>query len=224
MEHPNRVQATLRQFMKAMLVVALIATSSAVGRAGTIAFSFSSASPLSTVCCGTYGFQFTPTVDILVDSLGYLDVGQDGLAAGHQVGIWNAGGTLLTSATVTTADSTLAGAVLAGAQFRFTPITALLLLAGQTYTLGAEEDASDLMYYDFNGSQTSNAPSLLSVSSGGYFTVNSGFVDPTNTIGNHYDIGNFTAAAAAAIPEPSSTALMILGLAGVLAVRFRRLA
>jgi hypothetical protein len=207
--------------LQMVVVAALISVSGAMCQAGTIAFSFSSSNPLTTICCGTYGFQFTPTTNVLVDSVGYLDIGQDGLAAGHQVGIWNSGGTLLTSATVTTGDSTLAGAVLDGSQFRYTSITPLLLSAGQTYTIGGEEDASDLIYYDNLATQTSNVPSLLSVSSVGYYFVNNGFVDPTNTIGNHYDVVNFTASAA--VPEPSTTVLMIVGLAGVLAAtRFRR--
>jgi hypothetical protein len=201
-----------------LLVVAVGAFSGMACQGGTIAFSFSSTDTSEAICCGTYGFQFTPVVNISVDSLGYLDIGQDGLAAGHQVGIWNSLGTLLTSATVTTADSTLAGAVLAGSQFRYTSITPLVLLAGQTYTIGGEEDTSDNVYFDTLATQTSNVPSLLSVSSVGYYAVNNGFQDPINTIGNHYDVVNFTASA---VPEPSTVAFMIVGLAGVLAAKFR---
>ena len=222
MEYPNNLRTMPRRLSNPLLAVALLAFSSVVCRAGTIAFSFSSSSPgTANGLVATHGFQFTPLVNILVDSLGYLDVGQDGLATGHQVGIWNSVGTLLASATVTTGDSTLSGAVLAGAQFRFTPITPVLFLSGQTYTLGAGDDSSDNIYADFSGSQTSNAPSLLTVSSVGYYNVTSGFADPTNTIGNHYDVGNFTALAATA-PEPSSAALTTLALAGILAVGFRR--
>lgn len=214
-------QVSQRKLWQSVMVV--VAFSGPVCHASTIAFSFSSSNPSTNISGGpsTYGFRFTPLVNIVVDSLGYLDIGQNGLAAGHQVGIWNSGGTLLTSAQVTTADSTLAGAIFSGAQFRFTAITPVTLLAGQTYTLGAEFDSADLFYYDFSGTQTSNAPSLLTVSADGFFTVNSGFVDPVNNIQNRYAIGNFTATAAAA-PEPSTTALLIFGMAGIVAARFRR--
>jgi Domain of unknown function (DUF4082)/PEP-CTERM motif len=197
-----------------------------VVHAETVAFSFSSANPSTGLAGGpsTYGFRFTPLVNITIDSLGYLDVGQDGLATSEQVGIWNSGGTLLTSTVVTTGNSTLEGAVFDGAQFRFTAITPLALLSGQTYTLGASynETSGDAVYYDFGATQGSNVPALLTVGPDGFFNVNSGFVDPTSDIGDHYDIGNFTVATAAATPEPSSMALLVLGLAGIAGTRFRR--
>ena len=202
---------------KPVTALAILLSIGGMCRGSSIAFSFSSGSP-STAISGvnSYGFQFTPLVNIIVDSLGYIDVGQNGLAAGHQAGIWDSSGTLLTSAILTT--GTLAGPVLNGAQFTYTPITPIMLSAGSTYTIGAEYDSADQMFYDFSGSQTSAAPSLLSVSSVGYYVVNQGFAEPTSTISNHYDIVNFTASA---VPEPSSLALAGLG-ALTLASRLRR--
>lgn len=185
-------------------------------RGSSIAFSYTGNTNTAIFGNNSYGFQFTPLVNIIVDSLGYIDVGQNGLAAGHQAGIWNSSGTLLTSATLTT--GTLEGPVLDGAQFTYTPITPIMLSAGSTYTIGAEYDSADQIFYDFSGSQTSAAPSLLSVSSAGFYVVNQGFAEPTSSIGNHYDIVNFTASA---VPEPSSLALAGLWLA-VSAVRRTR--
>jgi hypothetical protein len=202
---------------KPISALAILLSVGGMCRGSSIAFSFSAGNP-STGFSGTncYGFQFTPLVNIIVDSLGYLDFGQNGLVAGHQAGIWNSSGTLLISATLTT--GTLAGPVLDGAQFTYTAITPIMLFAGSTYTIGAEEDPADQVFNDLTtGSQTSAAPSLLSVSSVGYYVVNQGFAEPTSTIGNHYDIVNFTASA---VPEPSSLALAGLGVLA-LALRLR---
>jgi hypothetical protein len=190
---------------------------------GTTAFSFSSSGPQLFIPGGSYsyGFQFTTLTDIAVDSLGYLDNGQDGLAASHEVGIWNSAGTLLFSTSLST--GTLAGPVLANSQFSYSAITPLFLAAGDTYTIGAESDPSDNWIYDPSGTQTSSAPSLLTVSSGGFYITSGGFAEPTNTFGNHYDIVNFTAVeAGSATPEPSSLGLAVVGLGGVLLAVFRK--
>jgi hypothetical protein len=201
---------------KPISALAILLSVGGMCRGSSIAFSYSGGANTTIGGGNTYGFQFTPLVNIIVDSLGYIDVGQNGLAAGHQAGIWDSSGTLLTSATLTT--GTLEGPVLDGAQFTYTAITPITLFAGNTYTIGAEEDSADPIFYDFSAIQTSAAPSLLTVSSVGYYVVNQGFAEPTSTIGNHYDIVNFTASA---VPEPSSLALAGLG-ALALASRLRR--
>ncbi len=50
---------------------------------------------------GTIGNRITiGSSDVTVNALGYEDEGADGLAIAHQIGIWTASGTSLTSATV----------------------------------------------------------------------------------------------------------------------------
>jgi hypothetical protein len=201
-----------------LLSVGLLAVAFEASSRADVVFSFSGGTG-QTGQNYTYGFQFTPVVEVEVDSLGFIDQGQDGLSAGHQVGIWTAGGSLLASATVTTADSTLEGPVVEGAQFRFTSIAPLVLYAGTTYVLGASiEGANDLWYA--GGTNISNSPSLVTVSSTGVYTLTN-FAFPNQTIGNTYAAGNFTASA---VPEPSSIAMIAVGMGGLaLSLRRRRI-
>jgi hypothetical protein len=80
----------------------------------------------------TAGNRFTPTSDLSVFSLGIFDYGLDGMGESHQVGIFDSGGTLLTSAAV--------GAGTIGrldGEFRYTDIAPLRLTAGNMYTIAA---------------------------------------------------------------------------------------
>jgi hypothetical protein len=165
----------------------------------------------------TYGFRFTPVQDISVTHLGYIDVGQDGLSNPHPVGIWNLSGSLLSSASVTTANSTLDGPVMEGnARYRFTPIGPLSLDAGTTYVFGASSGAPSPDGWYAGGSNISNAPHLATVSTIGYFNSGS-FSYPDLTIGNTYNIGSFIA-----VPEPAGLGLCA-ALGTMLMRRGRRL-
>jgi hypothetical protein len=198
------------------LSVAVLACAFEAASFADVIFSFSGGTQQSGQQA-TYGFQFTPVVEIEVDSLGFIDQGLDGLAVGHRVGIWTANGSsLLASTTVTNADSTLEGPIVNGAQFRFAAIAPLVLYAGTTYVLGAAiEGAPDIWYAA--GTNISNSPSLVTVSSTGVYNL-SPFAFPNLTIGNRYAAGNFTASAA---PEPASFILIATGL-GLLVFGLRR--
>lgn len=186
-------------------------------QAASIVFSFSGGTQFAPSGF-TYGFQFTPVVDITVDSLGYFDQGQDGLNTPHQVSIWNTAGTLLTSTSVNTANSTLQGAVVNGGQFRFTPITGSNLFAGNTYVFGALSSSTDTIYN--RNTNISNAPSLATVSDIGYFSTSNSF--PNSTIGNSYGAGSFTAnqTTTTAVPEPFTIIGTLVG--GSAALRMRK--
>jgi eukaryotic-like serine/threonine-protein kinase len=82
----------------------------------------------------TFGWKFSPTVDIEVTKLGCYDAGRDGLARPHRVGIFDAGsGRLLASVTVRP-KSTLGGF------FRWESLkTPLVLKAGRSYLAGTED-------------------------------------------------------------------------------------
>jgi len=82
----------------------------------------------------TLGYEFTPSVDLTVNSLGVFDGGSDGagLVVAHDVGLYeSATQNLLASVTVDNAGSTLING------FRFASINPVVLTASQTYVLAA---------------------------------------------------------------------------------------
>jgi hypothetical protein len=83
---------------------------------------------------GTIGSEFTVSSGLTVYQAGVFDYGSDGLAASHDVGVWNlATGQLLDTATVAagTVDPLING-------FRWTTLaTPLILTPGITYVVGA---------------------------------------------------------------------------------------
>ncbi len=80
----------------------------------------------------TVGWEFSPTADIRVTELGYFDLTQDGLNTQHKVGIWDINQQLMVSGTVARG---VAGS-LAG-EYRYVSVSSTLLLAGQTFIIGA---------------------------------------------------------------------------------------
>lgn len=81
----------------------------------------------------TLGFSFTAQNAMNLTALGIFDDSQNGLAESHQLGLWDAGGNLLASATIGSGTSgTLIG------NFRYVDLaTVVTLAAGQTYQIGA---------------------------------------------------------------------------------------
>jgi hypothetical protein len=90
----------------------------------------------------TAGWRFTVTGPITVDALGVFDYQANGLTDSHLISLWTSGGTLLTSTTVTTADSTPVASTSSDGNWRFTPISPLILLPGD-YVVGANYVALD---------------------------------------------------------------------------------
>ena len=92
----------------------------------------------------TYGTSFTNSNAFTVAKLGFFDVGGDGLAYSHDVGIWNAAGTLLGKVTIAAGTT----APIADG-FRWANLaSSVLLSAGNTYIIGAtmaKDNSSDLM-------------------------------------------------------------------------------
>ncbi len=83
---------------------------------------------------GTVGSKFTVSANVSVGKLGFEDELLNGLASSHQVGLWNSSGTLLASVTVQSGS----GSVLIGNWRYETLTTPVTLIAGSTYTIGAQ--------------------------------------------------------------------------------------
>jgi class 3 adenylate cyclase/S1-C subfamily serine protease len=79
----------------------------------------------------TDGWQFKPSVDILVTALGFYDDGQDGLHRSRPVGIFDGADQWLLASVEVRPDSPLEGV------FRWEPVTPLVLHAGHTYVAAA---------------------------------------------------------------------------------------
>jgi len=146
----------------------------------------------------TLGYTFRAEEDMIVTALGAYDFGQDGFTTSHQVGLWDAGGNLLTSVVVQSADELRN-------RFRYAGISGVRLAAGATYRLGAAD-------YGFGDGYLLDAD-VASIEGITYLNSNYlegfGFQRPTKlgAPGGYFGPNMV----ASAIPEPSSWALMLLG-------------
>jgi Domain of unknown function (DUF4082) len=135
------------------------------------------------------GFQFTLSQAITVDALGFF--ADPGLADSHAVGIFNTGGSLLVSTTVTGADPLTS-------DFRYQSISPFALAAG-TYIISGVTGVTDP--YTFNPTAFSTAPGVTFDNS--EFIQSSSLTFPTGTDSNTAFFGpNFEFIGS--VPEPSS--------------------
>ena len=81
------------------------------------------------------GNTFTAFFGQTFNSLGFIDVGSDGIAGSYDVGLWDSSQTLLASATVTPSSPLING-------FRYAAIPATTIPSGQTFTIAAVLPAS----------------------------------------------------------------------------------
>ncbi|MFM7361696.1 MAG: hypothetical protein ACKO25_07705 [Cyanobium sp.] len=152
---------------------------------------------------GTVGWDFQVIVPHTINLLGVYDADADGLSVATDVGIWDRGsGSLLASATV---PAGTLGHLLN--QFRYTPIGALTLNPGVTYSLGAQYNQpfnSD--WYQLITKNNSFAPWITYLNS-------TGLSGPSLTLPNDVGLPDFGVYGPniASVPGP----LPILGAAAV---------
>jgi hypothetical protein len=164
----------------------------------------------------TVGWTFKALDNMVVTSLGWYAIGGD-IDSSHQMGIWDASGTLLGQATVT------AGAP-DGSGVRYVGVGPINLFSGLNYFIGGR-DANDNDSYATSVSDLVTSSSIQFLGSANS-SAGSGFAFP-NTVNNITTGGRFGAnfqfrVVDAAVPEPGTWALMIcgFGLAGS-ALRYR---
>lgn len=142
------------------------------------------------------GFEFNvKNGPITVTDLGFYDDSANGLTQSHAVGIWNNIGTLLTSTTVSNADS-LDGF------FRYHAISPLVLGIGNGYTIGAVTGVEN---YTWDPSAFSVNPEIEYVRS--RYVQSNVLTRPYQTTANivGYFGPNFKIASSQqVVPEPSS--------------------
>jgi Domain of unknown function (DUF4082)/PEP-CTERM motif len=151
----------------------------------------------------TIGWQFTVNSPVSVSALGFFDVGLDGLAQSHQVGIWANTGTLLVSGTVSAGtSSTLDGS------FRYVTVPGTILTPG-TYRIGAfyVANSADLKPGNSESITTDPAISYIQPNYGlGSFTfpnVLQGIGNGLNHFGPNFELSP--------VPEPSTLVLLSVG-------------
>jgi hypothetical protein len=188
---------------------------------GNPAYDFTSA-PTTTDTSLTLGFQFVTEGPLSITSLGYYDDGGNGLSTSHIVGIFDAGGTLLVSATVS------AGTVdpLVG-NFRYINIAPFVIQGGRQFTVAATTGGpSDPWAYG-----TSATIVGLTVDPSLSIATNAARFDPRADGALHFPTQDFVAGNyklyagpdfafnALPTPEAGSLALMGLGMLGASLLR-----
>jgi hypothetical protein len=157
----------------------------------------------------TIGWSFTVTTPVTVMDLGIWDFADHTLVHDHPVGIWDAGGTLLASTTITSSSTTVASSSGEG-QWLFNSIHPLVLTDGH-YVVGALIYFNDLVDGGQTKAKYTTAPGVTYDANAELYANTLSF--PNGTFAG-FDGGNFGANFEfASVPEPST--LTLLGVAGM---------
>jgi hypothetical protein len=161
------------------------------------------------------GWQFDLTNGDVVGALGVFDYLGDGLTDSHQVGLWDSGGNLLASVTITNSDPlTASGSALGG--WRFAAITPVTLAPG-TYIVGAFYPTAADPFLGGVSNLTTASDIVYDV---GTFThgVITTFSVPDQDLGAPFNPGIF-GPNLELIPEPSGYLMLAMGFGILWSVR-----
>jgi len=159
------------------------------------------------------GWQFDVNTAVFATHLAWHDDGGDGLVARHEVGIWDSGGTLLTSAIIPAGTvATLDGI------WRVVDIPDVLLAVGSGYIVGGYNGStSDVMRYDVDNHVVDSRLDFVDATFSG---INGIFERPTSF--SVADTGFYGPSFKLdAVPEPATMAALGLGVAAMLRRRRR---
>jgi hypothetical protein len=193
------------------IIAAVVCVCGAGTHAGEVIFSYSGGS-FTNQGGLVAGNSFTAFGGQTLNSLGFVDVGSDGIVDSYQVGLWDTNTqTLLASTTVTPASPLING-------FRYAPIPATTIPNGSSFTIGA------LLHTTQQDSWVINATVIPGAGYGGAgtgrFVGSSNLVFPTTNDGATYVVVN---ASDAIVPEPATLAgLLLLPAAAILRRRRSR--
>jgi hypothetical protein len=187
-------------------------TGGAASGAPIVALDFTGGSAEFSGANWTVGWQFTTTNKLTVAALGFFDMGGDGLAHDHSVGLWTESGALLTQATVSIGGPSVSSEGGAG-RWVFTEITPLTLPSG-TYVVGAFYEVLDADRLMLHTAIPSTIPGLTfdTTRSGGFGSLSF----PEGAVGSSDNPGYFGPnLAIRPVPEAGSVVLLCTGLVAV---------
>jgi hypothetical protein len=161
----------------------------------------------------TSGTAFTVADTITIDGLGWMDAEGNGLAGSHQVGLWNAQGTLLASVTVNNASTRVLSAQ-GTAVWYVTELQDMVLTKGTYRVAGTmNTDATDYL----NGIVGTGVGVVEGYVRSG---LGQGFSNPNEAYGQNYLHATVTSHQFdPEVPEPASLALFGLGVGALAMVR-----
>lgn len=142
------------------------------------------------------GFRFTLSQAITVNALGYF--ADSGLTESHAVGIFNTGGSLLVSTTVTGADPLTS-------DFRYHSISPFALAVG-TYVISGVTGSTDP--YTFGPTAFSTAPGVTFNNSEFIQSTSLAFPDSTDSLTAYFGPNFEFGTPVGSVPEPSSWLLL----------------
>ncbi len=161
----------------------------------------------------TNGWEFSPTADIVVDSLGIFDAGGDGLAQHHDVKLWDIGGAELANVSLS------AGIHLLTSGYAFADITEVRLTAGETYVVSTFVTGGEGETFLADGTLVS-APEIEVTGDVRRWTSGDAFPASTSSVlpvplGPNFTFETVAAPkTASTIPEPLTGSLLLAGLIG----------
>ena len=208
------------KFFQSMSCAGVLLLAAAVCDAQNVAaFTYvGSTNPTASINPSMWGFTFNVTSQVTVYGLSYGDAGADGLIENHQIGLWDASGTLKATAIV---DAGTVDPLDSSGKFRYKLLASPLTLSvGNGYTVAGMTGSSFTNKEVFENNLTEITDANGIVPTARVVAVGQGFVRPTTNFGNEPSAAGSFVIGPAPTPEFGSVfslgGLLLAGSAALL--------